>query len=105
MLPKNIKLLPLSPYSPELNPMENVWDYLCQDKLCSTVWDSCEETVVTCKTAWNWLSPIPLRADYDASQVRLAAKRSKDSAQAGVCWHWRRSIRVPAGARRRQSAA
>ena len=27
-LPDNISLLPLPPYSPELNPMENVWDYL-----------------------------------------------------------------------------
>jgi putative transposase len=25
-LPDNIRLLPLPPYSPELNPMENVWD-------------------------------------------------------------------------------
>jgi transposase len=26
--PDNITLLSLPPYSPELNPMENVWDYL-----------------------------------------------------------------------------
>jgi len=29
-LPDNIVLVPLPPYSPELNPMENVWDYFQQ---------------------------------------------------------------------------
>jgi transposase len=27
-VPQNITLLPLPPYSPELNPMENLWHYL-----------------------------------------------------------------------------
>jgi len=27
-VPKNMRLLPLPPYSPELNPMENIWDEL-----------------------------------------------------------------------------
>ena len=31
--PDNITLLPLPPYSPELNPMENIWDYLRGNKL------------------------------------------------------------------------
>jgi DDE superfamily endonuclease len=34
-LPHNITLLSLPPYSPELNPMENVWAYLRQNKLCA----------------------------------------------------------------------
>ena len=33
--PENVVLLPLPPYSPELNPMENIWDYLRQNKLCT----------------------------------------------------------------------
>ena len=57
----NIRLLHLPPYSPELNPMENVWDYLRQNKLCATVWDSYDEIVETCKTAWNWLIADPAR--------------------------------------------
>jgi hypothetical protein len=32
-LPDNIVLLPLPPYAPELNSMENVWDYLRANKL------------------------------------------------------------------------
>ena len=58
-LPENIKLLPLPPYSPELNPMENVWDYLRQNKLCSAVWDSYDDIIEACKIAWNWLIDDP----------------------------------------------
>jgi DDE superfamily endonuclease len=60
-IPNNIALLPLPPYSPELNPMENVWDYLRQNKLCATVWDSYEQIIEACKTAWNWLIADPGR--------------------------------------------
>jgi hypothetical protein len=35
VVPENISLLPIPPYSPELNPMENVWDYLRGNKLRS----------------------------------------------------------------------
>jgi hypothetical protein len=52
-VPDNIRLLHLPPYSPELNPMENVWDYLRQNKLCATVWDSYDDIVEACKRAWN----------------------------------------------------
>ena len=60
-IPSNIVLLPLPPYSPELNPMENVWDYLRQNKLCATVWDCYEQIIQACKTAWNWLIADPDR--------------------------------------------
>ena len=32
-VPENLTLLPLPRYSPELNPVENVWEYLRQNKL------------------------------------------------------------------------
>ncbi len=54
-VPANITLLSLPPYSPELNPMEKVWDYLRQNKLCALVWDSHDDIVDACITAWNWL--------------------------------------------------
>jgi hypothetical protein len=34
-VPDNISLLPLPPYSPELNPQENVWQYLRQNHLAN----------------------------------------------------------------------
>jgi transposase len=47
-------LLPLPPYAPELNPMENVWDYLRANKLSAGVWDSYEAIQEACADAWNW---------------------------------------------------
>lgn len=44
VVPDNIVLLHLPPYSPELNPIENVWDYLRQNKLCAMVWDMIDQT-------------------------------------------------------------
>ncbi|MDA8048473.1 MAG: hypothetical protein M0002_00390 [Rhodospirillales bacterium] len=53
--------LPLPPYSPELNPMENVWEYLRANKLCALVWDSYEAIVNACKSAWTSLIIDPNR--------------------------------------------
>ena len=61
VVPDNIVLLHLPPYSPELNPMENVWDYLRQNKLCALVWESYDAIVEACKAAWNWLIANPAR--------------------------------------------
>ena len=60
-VPDNIRLLPLPPYSPELNPMENVWDYLRGNKLSASVWDSYDAIVEDCRNAWNWLIDDPER--------------------------------------------
>jgi DDE superfamily endonuclease len=61
VVPANITLLTLPAYSPELNPMENVWDYLRQNKLCGRVWDTYEDIVEACKRAWHFLIEHPER--------------------------------------------
>ena len=60
-VPDNITLLPLPPYCPELNPMENVWEYLRANRLCALVWDSYEAIVEACRTAWHFLINDPER--------------------------------------------
>jgi hypothetical protein len=60
-VPNNIVLLPLVPYSPELNPMENVWEYLRGNKLSARVWDSYEAIVEPCAEAWNFFVNDPDR--------------------------------------------
>lgn len=60
-IPDNISLLPLPPYSPELNPTENVWAYLRGNHLSNRVWDTYEEIVDACCTAWNALIAEPAR--------------------------------------------
>jgi hypothetical protein len=54
-VPANISLLHLPPYAPELNPMENVWEYLRANKLSMLVWHRYEAIVDACCSAWNWL--------------------------------------------------
>ena len=61
LVPNNLTLLPLPSYSPELNPMENVWAYLRQNKLCATVWDSYDEILDACQSAWRFLINDPDR--------------------------------------------
>jgi len=61
IVPDTITLMPLPPYAPELNPMENVWDYLRGNKLSGLVWDSYDAIVHACKDAWNFLVNDPER--------------------------------------------
>ena len=44
VVPDNITLLPLPGYSPELNPIENVWAYLRGNYLNISVWAGTNET-------------------------------------------------------------
>ncbi len=60
-VPDNIVLLHLPPYCPELNPMENVWDYLRSNKLCATIWNSYDEILEACRKAWLFLVNDPDR--------------------------------------------
>ncbi len=60
-VPDNITLLPLPPYSPELNPMENVWQYLRANRLCALVWDGYDAIVEACRTAWHFFVNDPDR--------------------------------------------
>ena len=55
-IPSNITLLALPPYSPELNPVENVWGYLRQNKLAISVFDSYRDILNTCCQAWNFFA-------------------------------------------------
>jgi transposase len=59
--PDNITLLLLPPDAPELNPMENVWEYLRANKLCAVVWDNYDAIVEACRKAWTFLTEDPDR--------------------------------------------
>ena len=53
IIPENISLMPLSPYSPELNPMEQVWQQLRKIELSNTCFKNYEDIVNSCCNAWN----------------------------------------------------
>ncbi len=46
---------------PELNPTENVWEYLRKNNLALRVLDDYDAIVEACCTAWNDLIAIPDR--------------------------------------------
>ena len=58
-MPDNIGLLPLPPYAPELNPTENIWEYLRANALSNRVWNTYEAIVTACCDAWNALIAKP----------------------------------------------
>ena len=53
VVPGNITLLPLPPYSPELNPVERIWRYLRSHWLANSVFRSLAEIMDACEAAWN----------------------------------------------------
>lgn len=57
-VPDNITLLHLPPYCPELNPVENIWQYLRQNYLANRVFDSYDQIVEACCTAWKALTGL-----------------------------------------------
>jgi len=61
VVPPNLTLLRLPPYSPELNPVENVWQFLRQNRLANRLFDSYEAIVDACCEAWNALLANPDR--------------------------------------------
>lgn len=59
VVPENISLLHLPPYCPELNPVENIWQFLRQNKLSLRIFNSYDDIVQACCEAWNALAQAP----------------------------------------------
>jgi len=73
-LPKNVSLVPLPPYSPELNPAEQIWNTLRRDYFANRVFDSLDAATAQAEkglsemaakkeamrrlTNWPWISAI-----------------------------------------------
>jgi hypothetical protein len=74
-LPANLTLLPLPPYSPELNGAENLWGYLRANQLSHKVWDSHDAILDACSTAWN---------DLAASSERIRSLAHREWASVNV---------------------
>ena len=58
-LPDTTSLLVLPPACPELNPQENVWQYLRQNHLSNRVFITYTAIVDACCKAWNALVAQP----------------------------------------------
>jgi transposase len=49
----NVSILKLPAYSPELNPIEQVWSWLRQHHLANRCFEGYEDIVDACSSAWN----------------------------------------------------
>lgn len=75
-LPQNITLLSLPPRSPELNPVENIWQFLRQTFLSNRVFETYEAILAAACTAWNALLQTP---------QRITSIGTRDWARTGQC--------------------
>lgn len=75
-VPGNITLLPLPPYSPELNAQENVWQFLRQNYLAGRVFADYDAIVDACCEAWNRLAAETGRITSIAARDWLSWKAS-----------------------------
>ncbi len=58
-IPDNITLLALPPRSPELNPVENIWQFMRENWLSNRIFQSYDDIVALCCEAWNKLIERP----------------------------------------------
>ncbi len=58
-VPDNITILPLPPKAPELNPVENIWQFMRDNWLSNRVFKSYKEILDLCCRAWNTLINQP----------------------------------------------
>jgi hypothetical protein len=61
LVPPNITIVPLPPKCPELNPVENIWQFIRDNWLSNRVFLSLEDIVGHCCEAWNKLIDQPWR--------------------------------------------
>ena len=60
-VPQNISIIPLPAKSPELNPQENVWQFMRDNWLSNRIFTSYADIVDHCCYAWNRLVEEPWR--------------------------------------------
>ena len=61
LVPANITIILLPPKCPELNPVENVWQFMRDNWLSNRVFKSYDDLVDHCCAAWNTLVDQPWR--------------------------------------------
>jgi len=60
-VPPNITLLPLPPKCTELNPTENIWEFMRDNWLSDRIYKSYDDIVDYCSDSWNKLIDQPWR--------------------------------------------
>ena len=67
-VPLNMTIVHLPSYSPELNPQENIWEYLKNNFLSNKIFENLEDITNACCDAWNNLC-------QETGRIRTVANR------------------------------
>ena len=59
VVPSNMTLIPLPPYSPELNPAEHVWDYIRENDMRNLVFPDLDKVMDAVETSLHHLHGSP----------------------------------------------
>jgi transposase len=70
-VPENLTLVPLPPYSPELNGQEKIWQYMRDNYLSNRIFEDYEAILDACQSAWNALVSMPDRIKSVAAKSWL----------------------------------
>jgi hypothetical protein len=65
----NLSLIKIPPYSPELNPVEQIWQWLRQNKLANKCFKGYQDIMDSCTDAWN---------DFVSSKERVKSLCMRD---------------------------
>lgn len=60
-VPDNIMLVPIPPRPPELNPVQNLWQFMRDNRLSNRMFKNYDDIVAHCCKSWNRLIDQPWR--------------------------------------------
>ena len=60
-VPPNITIMPLPPKAPELNPVENLWQFIRDNWLSNRIFQSYDDILDHASAAWNRIVAQPWR--------------------------------------------
>lgn len=90
LVPENT-ILPLPPKSPELNPVENIWQFMRDNCLSNSVFKSYDDIVEHCCYAWRKLQERPWN---DAASTRIEMSTDLMFSRGGWSAHVARLINI-----------
>lgn len=67
VVPDNMTLLHLPPYSPELNPVERLWAYIRSHYLSNKAYDDYQQLFDVTSAAWNKISSSQFKTICNAT--------------------------------------